>query len=69
MKDLKISIDDEIYEIVLKFLNIFPARKIKILEIDDLMTDKLLKEKNKALKALKKGDTISLEQLKKELKL
>ena len=67
MKVLRLSVDDNIYDIIVKFLSLLPKDKVSFIEeYEDIMTEELLKEKMKALEELEKGETTSLEEAKKE---
>ena len=67
MKNLELQIDDSIYENVLKFLEIIPADKIRIIE--EKITDNLLETKKQAMIDLENNEAINWNDAKKDLGL
>lgn len=69
MKTICIEVKDDIFTRVLDFLRLMPkdSFRVRVDEADDIYTEEDEKAYKRAIRELKNGEAISLEQAKKEL--
>ena len=69
MKTIRLEVRNDIFSKVLDFLRLLPedSFKVRVDEPDDIFTEDDEKAYEKAVRELKKGEAVSLEQAKKEL--
>lgn len=68
MKTIVIEADDQIYKEIVKFLRNYPNDKVEFYNdpSDTMFTEENRKQYQKALNELEQGETISLQDLKRE---